>query len=163
MKSLLVTILVGLMVISVKGQEATEETRVTINPETGDTTFTASLIISETQDITPRNSMLIINPLKFLLFYNLSYFHKVSEQVAMGGGQTAPCNLTPATSIPAGAKTIRERRCSRRKDRRLRSRRRAHVGSRPGAGAAGCVPGPRGLRWFFLRRRAWRRAGLGPV
>jgi hypothetical protein len=90
MKSLLVTILVGLMVISVKGQEATEETRVTINPETGDTTFTASLIISETQDITPRSSMLIINPLKFLLFYNLSYFHKVSKQVAVGGGVQIP-------------------------------------------------------------------------
>ena len=90
MKSLLTMLLLGLMAVSLWGQEATEETRVTINPKTGDTTFTASVIITQTQDITPRNSMLIINPLKFLLFYNLSYFHKVSDQVVVGGGIQMP-------------------------------------------------------------------------
>jgi len=34
--------------------------------------------------------MIIVNPLKFLLFYNISYFHKLSNQVAIGGGVQMP-------------------------------------------------------------------------
>ena len=34
--------------------------------------------------------MVIINPLKFLIFYNISYFHKVSESVIIGGGLQVP-------------------------------------------------------------------------
>ncbi len=71
-------------------QERTDESKVTVNKQTGDTTFTESVIISQTKDITPRNHMLIINPLKFLLFYNISYFQKVSERVVVGGGIQMP-------------------------------------------------------------------------
>ncbi len=76
--------------LSALGQDKTDETRITIDKETGDTTFTESVVISSTEDITPRNSMIVINPLKFLLFYNLSYFHKISDQVVIGGGFQMP-------------------------------------------------------------------------
>jgi hypothetical protein len=91
MKSLTIVLIVFLMgLFSSFAQERTDETKVTINPETGDTTFTESVIISQTTDITPRNHILIINPLKFLLFYNISYFQKVSERVVVGGGIQMP-------------------------------------------------------------------------
>ena len=75
------------------GQVRTDEKKKTVNKETGDTTYTESVIITESIDITPRNHMFILNPLKFLLFYNISYFHKVSESVIVGGGIQVP---TPA-------------------------------------------------------------------
>ena len=34
--------------------------------------------------------MLVINPLKFFIFYNISYFNKVSESVIIGGGVQFP-------------------------------------------------------------------------
>jgi hypothetical protein len=72
------------------GQEKTNERKWTINPATGDTIYTESVAISKTEDITPRSSMIVINPLKFLLFYNLSYFHKINDGVAIGIGIQAP-------------------------------------------------------------------------
>ena len=72
------------------GQEKTDEKKWTIDPETGDTIYTESVIISKSEDITPRNNMIIINPLKFLLFYNISYFHKLSQTAALGGGIQVP-------------------------------------------------------------------------
>jgi len=78
------------MFLSAFGQNRTGEIRVTINSETGDTTFTESVIISQTEDITPRSHIFIINPLKFLLFYNISYFQKVSDNVVVGGGVQIP-------------------------------------------------------------------------
>ena len=71
-------------------QIKTEEKRTTVNKTTGDTVYTESLIISQEQDITPRKNMIIVNPLKFLLFYNLSYFHKLTEQAAIGAGVQFP-------------------------------------------------------------------------
>lgn len=91
MKTLLIALLLILSTaISVFGQERTDETRVTINPKTGDTTFTESIIVSTTEDITPRSHMIIINPLKFLLFYNISYFQKISDNIIVGGGIQVP-------------------------------------------------------------------------
>jgi hypothetical protein len=72
------------------GQEKTEEKKWTIDPETGDTIYVESVIISETEDITPRSSLIVINPLKFLLFYNISYFHKLNDGAAIGGGVQFP-------------------------------------------------------------------------
>lgn len=71
-------------------QIKTEEKRTTVNKTTGDTVFTESLIISQEEDITPRMNMIIVNPLKFLLFYNLSYFHKLTEQAVIGAGVQFP-------------------------------------------------------------------------
>ena len=78
------------MALSVSGQERTDETRITVNSETGDTTFTKSIVVFVTEDITPRNHMVIINPLKFLLFYNISYFQKISDNIVVGGGVQVP-------------------------------------------------------------------------
>lgn len=70
-------------------QVKTEATRTTAD-STGKSTTVTEVIISKSEDITPRNSMIIVNPLKFLLFYNLSYFHKVTETLAVGGGFQLP-------------------------------------------------------------------------
>lgn len=91
MKILSVTMIIAIaMFASGFGQEKTGEKKWTIDPETGDTIYTESVIISETEDITPRSSMIIINPLKFLLFYNISYFHKIGDAAAIGGGIQFP-------------------------------------------------------------------------
>ncbi len=74
-------------------QVKTDETRTTVNKATGDTTVTTSTIISKSEDITPHNQMIVVNPLKFFLFYNLTYFHRLSEGAALGIGVQTP---TPA-------------------------------------------------------------------
>lgn len=85
-----ITLLIFLfMSVSIFGQVKTEEKRKTIT-ESGDTVYTESTIISKSEDITPRNDMIVINPLKFFIFYNLTYFHKVSDKVALGGGFQIP-------------------------------------------------------------------------
>ena len=71
-------------------QTLTKEKRKSVEKKDGDTTTTESVIISQSEDITPRSQMILINPLKFLLFYNLSYFHKVSSSVAVGAGVQFP-------------------------------------------------------------------------
>jgi hypothetical protein len=91
MKTLLLFLLIGAaMFSSIFGQERKGERKWTIDPATGDTVYTESVTISETEDITPRNNMIVINPLKFLLFYNISYFHKINDGVAIGGGIQFP-------------------------------------------------------------------------
>ncbi len=85
--TILVILLCGL---NLTAQVRTDETKVTVNETTGDTVYTQSVTISETEDITTRNHMIVINPLKFLLFYNLSYFNMVSESIAIGGGLQTP-------------------------------------------------------------------------
>ena len=72
------------------GQTMTRETKKTVVQENGDTTMVESIILSQSEDITPRTGMLIVNPLKFLLFYNLSYYHRVSSSVVLGGGLQFP-------------------------------------------------------------------------
>lgn len=92
MKSLFVcaTFLYGLTVHYAFGQIRTEETRASVDTVRGDTTFAKSVIISQSEDITPRNAMIVINPLKFFLFYNLSYFQRLTPNVTIGGGMQAP-------------------------------------------------------------------------
>ena len=91
MKTLSLVLLIGLAIFaSGFGQERTDERKWTINPVTGDTIYSEATIISQSEDITPRNSMIIINPLKFLLFYNISYFHKINDGLAIGGGIQMP-------------------------------------------------------------------------
>ncbi len=91
MKNLLFALLVGsALLMTAFAQDRTDERKWTIDPETGDTIYTEAVIISQTEDITPRNSMLVINPLKFLLFYNISYYHKLSDGVAIGAGIQSP-------------------------------------------------------------------------
>lgn len=91
MKTLSLVLLIGLAIFaSGFGQERTDEKKWTIDPVTGDTIYSEATIISQSEDITPRSSMIIINPLKFLLFYNISYFHKINDGLAIGGGIQMP-------------------------------------------------------------------------
>lgn len=76
-------------VSTLSAQVITEEKKKTVT-ESGDTVYTESTIISTSEDITPRNDMIVINPLKFFIFYNITYFHKVSDKVAIGGGVQIP-------------------------------------------------------------------------
>jgi len=89
MKLISACVILILLTISLNAQIVTKEKKTTVT-ESGDTVYTESKIISTTEDITPRNDMIVINPLKFFIFYNLSYFHKVSEKVAVGGGLQIP-------------------------------------------------------------------------
>jgi len=88
--TILILLLTSMFSISTMGQDKTDESRRTVNKATGDTTYTESVIVSSTEDITPRNAMIVINPLKFLLFYNISYFHKISDNAVVGGGFQIP-------------------------------------------------------------------------
>ena len=91
MKTLSLALLIGGLLISSNfGQERTDEKKWTIDSQTGDTLFTSSVIVSQSEDITPRNSMVVINPLKFLVFYNISYFQKLTEGAAIGVGLQMP-------------------------------------------------------------------------
>jgi hypothetical protein len=91
MKTLSLAFLISVLFFSSGfGQDKTEEKKWTIDPATGDTIYSESVIISKTEDITPRTGMIIINPLKFLLFYNISYFHKINDGAAIGFGIQTP-------------------------------------------------------------------------
>jgi len=91
MKTLLLTLLMSILILNTNfGQERTNEKKWTVDPANGDTIYTESVAISQTEDITPRVSMIVINPLKFLLFYNLSYFHKLNDGTAIGMGFQIP-------------------------------------------------------------------------
>jgi len=84
------TFLLMLFRLNLFAQVRTDETKVTVNEATGDTLYTSSVIVSDSEDITPRSNMLIINPLKFFLFYNISYFGKIADDIAVGAGFQAP-------------------------------------------------------------------------
>lgn len=72
------------------GQTKTEETRRQVDSATGEVTITRSEVISKSEDITVRNHLLLINPLKFFLFYNLTYMTKVSDAAMVGIGFQIP-------------------------------------------------------------------------
>jgi hypothetical protein len=71
-------------------QTRTEETRKTVDPAKGDTIVTESVVFTRSEDITPIRNILLVNPLKFFLLYNLSYMHRVSSNLLMGGGFQIP-------------------------------------------------------------------------
>jgi hypothetical protein len=89
MKSIITLIILILFTTATLGQIRTEEKKKTVT-ESGDTLYTESTIISKWEDITPRNDMIVVNPLKFFIFYNLTYFHRTSENVALGAGIQIP-------------------------------------------------------------------------
>jgi hypothetical protein len=90
LRNFILVLPVAMMCAQAPAQIRTEETRKTVDPAKGDTVVTQSVIISRSEDITPRKSILLINPLKFFLFYNLSYMHRVSADVVIGGGFQIP-------------------------------------------------------------------------
>lgn len=76
--------------VTINAQIVTKEKKGTVNTETGDTVYTESTIITTSENITARENMIVVNPLKFILFYNISYFHKISDKIALGGGIQIP-------------------------------------------------------------------------
>ena len=78
-----------IMTTTAQAQEKTEETVITTD-STGNTTTTKIVRVSKTEDITPRHNVIVVNPLKFFFFYNLSYYRMVSPQIAIGGGLQMP-------------------------------------------------------------------------
>jgi hypothetical protein len=92
MRTLLATLFALLFVLtySTTAQTVTTESKTTIDSATGKTTTTYSTSVSKSEDITPRKNMIVINPLKFFLFYNLSYYHALSNSIAVGGGLQMP-------------------------------------------------------------------------
>jgi hypothetical protein len=79
-----------LLATGAMAQTKTTETKTTTDPESGKTTTTTSTSVSQSEDITPRTNMIVINPLKFFVFYNLSYYHALSNTVVIGGGVQMP-------------------------------------------------------------------------
>jgi hypothetical protein len=92
MRTLLATLFALLFVLtySTTAQTVTTESKTTIDSTTGKTTTTYSTSVSKSEDVTPRKNMIVINPLKFFLFYNLSYYHALSSSVVIGGGLQMP-------------------------------------------------------------------------
>lgn len=90
LQSIVAAALVVLSSAHSAAQIRTEETRKTVDPAKGDTVVTESVVITRSEDITPRTNILLVNPLKFFLLYNLTYMHRVSSDVVMGGGIQIP-------------------------------------------------------------------------
>lgn len=91
MKSLYYTITILLVLSNIcLAQVRTGETKTTVDKVTGDTTVTESVIITDSEDITPRNNLIVVNPLKFFLFYNISYFHRFTNTLIIGAGFQMP-------------------------------------------------------------------------
>ncbi len=76
--------------ISASAQIRSVETTTTVDSASGRTVTTYSTAVRTEEDITVRNNMVVINPLKFFLFYNLSYFRALSNNIAVGGGFQVP-------------------------------------------------------------------------
>lgn len=89
MKTFILVFLLVLCTSALFSQVKTTETRTTTD-STGNQVTTSSVIISKSEDITPRTGMITINPLKFFLFYNLTLYAKVSSQTAVGFGVQSP-------------------------------------------------------------------------
>jgi hypothetical protein len=86
---LVLSLLFGMSRRSV-AQERTTGIRTEMDSATGKTTTVTIVEVKKTEDITPRHDMLVINPLKFFVFYNLSYYHAFSEAIAGGIGLQTP-------------------------------------------------------------------------
>ncbi len=91
MKRFLLSLLViGLcFVYGTYAQERTEET-VTTTDSTGNETTVQVVRVSKTENLHRNQNMIVINPLKFFLFYNASYYRALSPAIAVGGGVQIP-------------------------------------------------------------------------
>ncbi len=71
-------------------QIKTEGTKTEVDSATGQVKTTSYTEVKKEEDITPRTNMITINPLKFFLFYNLSYYHGFTNNIAAGIGVQMP-------------------------------------------------------------------------
>ena len=72
-----------LLAADASAQQKTTETRTPVDS-------TTTIVISDTQDITPRNNVLLVNPLEFFIFYNLTFLHRLNDNSAMAVGARTP-------------------------------------------------------------------------
>ncbi len=91
MKYILITLLFISFVSlqQLQAQTRTEET-VTTTDSTGKSVVQQVVKVSRSEDIRTLNNMIIINPLKFFLYYNLSYYRKITPGLVIGGGLQIP-------------------------------------------------------------------------
>ena len=93
MKKILISC-IGLLALflssSLQAQIKTEGTKTEIDSATGQVKTTQYTELKKEEDITPRTNMITINPRKFFLFYNLSYYHAFSNNIAAGIGVQMP-------------------------------------------------------------------------
>lgn len=83
--------LVVLSAATLAAQVKTIETSTTVDSTAAGLTTSKSTTTKVTEEVdVPRNHMITINPLKFLLFYNLSYYHALSNSIVVGGGLQMP-------------------------------------------------------------------------
>lgn len=80
-------------------QVRSEET-VTTTDTTGRTTTVSVTTISKTEDITPRNDVILLSPIDFLRYYNISYLHSIAPNMAIGGGFRLAHDLTEDFDAP---------------------------------------------------------------
>ena len=71
-------------------QIKTEGTVTEVDSATGQVKTTTYTDIKKEEDITPRHNLIAINPLKFFIMYNLSYYHAFNNKVAVGIGAQMP-------------------------------------------------------------------------
>ena len=86
MKNSLLLLIAGLLALTATqtfAQTKTTETRTPVDS-------TTTVIISSSEDITPRNNVLLVNPLEFFLFYNLTFLHRLSDNSAIAVGARTP-------------------------------------------------------------------------
>ncbi|MDZ4745150.1 MAG: hypothetical protein SGJ05_04010 [bacterium] len=89
----LATIVALLLVtyVSVYAQQKTIETTTTVDSSAAGKTTSTQTSTKVIQEVdVPRNNMITINPLKFFIFYNLSFYHALSDVVVIGGGAQVP-------------------------------------------------------------------------
>jgi hypothetical protein len=71
-------------------QTVTTETRTTVDSATGKSVTTYSTVVSESEDVTPYNNVITLDPLKLLFYWNLSYYRAISKSIVLGVGIQAP-------------------------------------------------------------------------
>jgi hypothetical protein len=91
MRRVTIATLVALVALtaSAAAQTRTEET-VTTTDSTGKEVTSKVVRVGTSEDITARSNMIVVNPLKMFLFYNLSYYHALSKSIVVGGGLQMP-------------------------------------------------------------------------
>ncbi len=65
------------------GQKRTIEKRTPVDS-------TTTIVVTETEDITPRHRILIVNPIRFFVLYNVAYYQTVAPGLALGAGLQIP-------------------------------------------------------------------------
>ena len=85
----ILAVLVILAVTTATAQERSEET-VTTTDSTGTTTTVKIVRVTETEDISVTKNLIVINPLKFFVLYNIGYVRAVTPSIAVGGSIQTP-------------------------------------------------------------------------